>query len=328
MRPTLLAFFWRLAKCWVVVPLLVTTVLVAQQSPTPATTGAGGGNDDCLQRSIPITFIQNAQNAPPLRPQDLQIAVKGTSASILSVAQDNHSPRVTLLIDSSGSMGPPNGKSPWGIALQTVKFAANAIPPQSSVAVGTFGEHVQVSEFRDRSSSLEQVLAWTKEQPKGRTALFNAVSSTSSLFKAPQFGDAIYLVTDGDDNRSSVTLPQLEDELIRRGIRVFVFLVNKNGSFHIPEERRGPENMAELAQTTGGSLISLPWSEEWFTKPDAASLVKSIREQVESPYLMKLQLTSRLSKPAKLSITRSHDPKAYTIAYPRRLEPCSKDTAK
>jgi hypothetical protein len=322
MKPTSLAFVWRLAKCGVL-PLLLTTVLVAQQSVAPVAEPAGEP-DACLRRSIPVTFIEKAKNASPLRPQDLQISVKGTTVSILSIAQDKHTPRVILLTDTSGSMGPPKGGPRWGIGLQIAEFAAAAISPEASVALGTFGEHLQVSEFQNRTSIVEQVLALRKIEPKGKTALYNALSSTSSLFKRPQFGDSIYLVTDGGDNHSSVDLRQLEDDLIARGVRVFVFLVSANTPYHTPEEREGPDNMADLARTTGGILISLQWSEEWFTKPEAASLAKSIRDQVESPYRARLQLTSPLSKPAKLSITLPHEPKAYTIVYPRRIEPCSK----
>ena len=323
MKPTSLAFVWRLAKCGVL-PLLLTTVLIAQQSVAPVAEPAGEP-DACLRRSIPVTFIEKAKNASPLRPQDLQISVKGTPASILSVTQDKHFPQVILLVDTSGSMGPPRGGHGWGIGLQIAGFAADAIPQDASVAVGTFGEHLQVSEFRDRTSIIRQVPALGKQEPKHRTALYDAVRNASSLFKPPHFGDAIYLVTDGGDNYSQVELRQLEDELITRGVRVFVFLVNTNVPFHaLTEVSQSPVDMADLARTTGGSLISLPWSKEWSTKPEAASLAKSIRDQVESPYRARLQLTSPLSKPAKLSITLPHEPKAYTIVYPRRIEPCSK----
>ena len=81
--------------------------------------------------------------------------------------------------------------------------------------------------------------------------------------------------------------------------------------------------MEELAQKTGGGLITLS-SKEWLTKPEAAAMAKSIREQVAAPNRMELQLTNPLGKPAKLSVTLPREPKAYTIVYPRLLEPCSK----
>ena len=105
--------------------------------------------------------------------------------------------------------------------------------------------------------------------------------------------------------------------------RVSVQKRDANLGTHTPEERQGPDYMEDLAQKTGGELIPLQ-SMEWFTKPEAASLAKSLREQVAAPNRMELQLTTPLSRPAKLSITPAREPKAYTIVYPRRLEPCSK----
>lgn len=109
MKPSLLAFVWRLARFGVVLPLLVAAAM-AQQLVVP-TTNPPGSRDTCLQRNIPVTFIKNTQTAPPLRLQDLQVAVKGGSASIISLVQEKHAPRVILLIDTSGSMAPPTGES-------------------------------------------------------------------------------------------------------------------------------------------------------------------------------------------------------------------------
>ena|ERR1019366_4836884 len=314
---SMLGFVWRLTKFGGVLWLLVG-VLIAQQSADPASSP-----DPCLRRSIPVTFIKNIQTAPPLRLQDLQVAVKGDHASIISLVQEKHSPRVILLIDTSGSMGPPNEGRFWGISLPTAKFAADALPPGASVALGTFSEHLELSEFQDTTSPTKPYLALGKLKPQHGTALYDAVSNASSRFKTPQFGDTIYVVTDGGDNHSSIRLPKLEDELVARGVRVFVFLVFEQMRFLTPEEREGPTNMEELAQKTGGGLITL-LSKEWFTKPEATAMAKSITEQVAAPNRMELQLTSPLSKPAKLSVTLAREPKAYTIVYPRRLEPCSK----
>ena len=101
----MLGFVWRLTKFGGVLPLLVG-VLMAQQSVVPGMDNAAGSPDPCLRRSIPVTFIKNIQTAPVVRLQDLQVAVKGTPASIISLVEVKHPPRVILLIDTSASMGP------------------------------------------------------------------------------------------------------------------------------------------------------------------------------------------------------------------------------
>jgi hypothetical protein len=44
---------------------------------------------------------------------------------------------------------------------------------------------------------------------------------------------------------------------------------------------------------------------------------------VASPYRVDFQLTSPLNKEAKLKLEAPIDPKLYTFAYPRRMEPCT-----
>ena len=197
---------------------MLVGVLIAQQSADPA-----GSPDPCLRRSIPVTFMKNIQTAPPLRLQDLQVAVKGDQASIISLVEVKHPPRVILLIDASGSMGPANGEHIWGIGLQAAKFAADALPPGASVALGTFSEHLELSEFQDTTSPTKPYLALGKLKPQHRTALYDAVSNASSRFNTPQFGDTIFVVTDGGDNHSSIRLHQLEDEFGRARCSGFRF---------------------------------------------------------------------------------------------------------
>lgn len=317
----MLARLGRLTK-FAALPLLFSSALVAQQSANPASSP-----DPCLRRTIPVTFIKNVQNPPPVRLQDLQVAVKGDQASIISLVQEKLTPRVILLVDTSGSMGPADRGSPkegyfWRISMQAAKFAADAVPPGASVAMGTFSEHLQLSEFQDWASLSPQVLAFGKQKPSHRTALYDAVSNASALFKTPQFADAIYVVTDGGDNHSSIRLHQLEDDLAVRGVRVFVFLVMAN-QLRTAEERQGVDDMQDVAEKTGGGVITL-LSTEWFNKPEAAAMAKSISDQVAAPNRMELQLTSPLNKPAKMSVTFPREPKAYTIVYPRLLQPCSK----
>jgi hypothetical protein len=71
----------------------------------------------------------------------------------------------------------------------------------------------------------------------------------------------------------------------------------------------------------------LPLSEKWFFSPEAVSLAKSISDEAAFPYRVELQLASPLRKSAKLSITLPHELKAYTIIYPRRVEPCSQSVS-
>ena len=224
-------------------------------------------------------------------------------------------------------MGPEKEGSGPGIGVEATELAVEAIPSDASVAVGTFAERLEGSGFQDGPPNIERIHALYSRSPKGRTALYNSVNAATALFGTPQFGDSIYLVTDGGDNRSTVTLEQLENELIRRGIRLFFFLVSRNGSSKTPEERQGPDDARDLSEATGGRLISMARLQGQ-AKNTAADLASSVRSQVESPLRLNLHLAETLTKSVKLKITAPAHGSTYEIAYPHRLEPCSTPAGK
>jgi hypothetical protein len=73
-------------------------------------------------------------------------------------------------------------------------------------------------------------LIWQKGNPRGPTPLFDSMAQVLVEFKELHVGGAICVVTDGGDNKSRISLPKLEGELISRGVRVFVVLVVRGGS--------------------------------------------------------------------------------------------------
>jgi Mg-chelatase subunit ChlD len=234
--------------------------------------------------------------------------------------------RVLLLIDSSGSMAPPKGGTGSGIALPTAAFAMDAVPSNAAVAVGRFAERLLLSQWQDRDSAREQISSLKYQSPKGQTALYASISEASSIFRGSQFGDTIYLITDGGDNHSATDSRRLIENLIARGIRVFAFLINNKEPFKTPEELEGRQVIEDLASLTGGALLTLPWSQEWISTGEAATAARQLREEVASPYQIDFQLQAPLSKSAKLKLESPNDPKRYSLAYPRRLEPCAAES--
>ncbi len=294
--------------------LLANLVSSAQQLQSDA--------GSCLRRSIPLTLSHRTQRSSVQVPQ-LQVLVNGNPAPIVSEGAYSGPLRVLLLIDTSASMKPLKGTTEWGLALPTAAFAMDAVPLNAAVAVGRFAERLQLSQWQDRDSARDQVLSLKYQSPKGTTALYSAVNGASSVFRGVQFADTIFLVTDGGENHNNISLHHTVENLVARGIRVFVFLVVPSEPYKTAEEQAGPQEMEDLANLTGGALLKFPWSKEWLSSGEAAANIKEIREQVASPYQVDFQLASPLNKEAKLKLEAPIDPKLYTFSYPRRLEPCT-----
>jgi len=290
--------------------------LWAQSDPTTISSSS----DSCLHRSIPLTMFSHAQQAPP-EVRQVQVFVNGTQISASSLALYSGPVRVLLLIDTSGSMqSSPQGEK-WGPGFATAAFAVDSIPSRAAVIVGTFAQDLQLSQWQDRDSASKQVLTMKQRYPKGRTALYSALDKATSGLGNAQFLDTVFLVTDGGDNFRTVKPQQVVESLAARGIRVFVFLVD-SGEYKTPEEREAPENMEGLASATGGIVFRPPWSKEWITGGGAREMAKQIQHAAASPYRVDFRLTAPINKSAKLKLETSLDPKLFTLAYPRHLEPC------
>jgi uncharacterized protein with von Willebrand factor type A (vWA) domain len=151
------------------------------------------------------------------------------------------------MVDTSGSMEASPQKSGWGITLSAAAYAVDVIPASASCELVTFSDKIrrESSDFENRNLVGTRVLDLAKKQPKGRTSLFDSIDQVRAESKELQFGDGIYVVTDGGDNKSRVSLPKLKEELIRREIRVFVFLVEREGR-QSDEEISGASKVEEL----------------------------------------------------------------------------------
>jgi hypothetical protein len=101
----------------------------------------------------------------------------------------------------------------------------DSVPSNAAVAVGTFAERLHISPRKDRDAAGEEVLSLKNQPQKGTTALYSAVTEAASSFRGKQFGDVIYLVTDGGENHSPMNFGPFVKNLVARGIRVFIFLV-------------------------------------------------------------------------------------------------------
>jgi Ca-activated chloride channel family protein len=257
---------------------------------------------------------------------DIKVTVDGTQTKVVSVSLSSGPRRIVLMVDTSGSMNLSPQRSGWGIALRTAAFAYTAIPSDASVALVTFGDKEQgVSDgFQDSPKVGRRMLNLAKQEPSGRTALFDSIDQALSLFQVPQLGDAIYLVTDGGDNKSHFSIGKLKEKLAVHGVRVFVFLVPIDGVMTV-EEAEGQSQMGELAQYTGGYVIRAPWNEittnneAWLTR-----LATQIRSQLQEMYQIELDIPSVEGSKGRVKVgSAGRKLDNNTLAYPRQLVPCT-----
>lgn len=286
--------------------------------------------NDCPAATILLNAFDRDFNIQrDLRAEDIKVEVDRKQVAILSVSLDIHPRRIVVMVDSSGSMGASSQNGGWGITLPAAGYAVDAVPASASSELVTFGEQLrrESTDFENRQTVGERVLALRKNgHPHGHTSLFDSIHQVLIGSEELHFGDAIYLVTDGGDDESRTSLQNLEEELISRGVRVFVFLILPR-EFHTEEEQRGAEHMDGLAESTGGIVVRISAAE--ITENGLAQLQKlapRIIDQVENVYRLELAMPKvERSTRVKVGVI-DHDQvkNIRNLAYSRQIVPCSR----
>lgn len=281
---------------------------------------------ECSNPTVSLNSVgQDLTVRRDIRAEDIEVRVDGKQTKVVSLTLSSSPGRVVLMVDTSRSMNPSIEGRGWGIALRTALIAFYSVPSNASVALVTFGSKTQGQSdgFLDRQEVGRRVVGLAKQEPAGSTALFDSIDRALSVFQGAQLGDAIYLVTDGGDNKSKVSIKELKEKLVDHGVRIFVFLV-PHGEFMSVEEEEGQSQMQDLAEYTGGYVIRIPWREiaaneqEWLTR--AATQIGS---QLQEMYRVELDISTvaGLKGHLKVSFTgRKQGSK--TLVYPHQLAPC------
>lgn len=122
----------------------------------------------------------------------------------------------------------------------------------------------------EKLRQVEEDRKYVKTQIKGKTALRDAVFQGIQLLDHPSSADAVYVLTDGGDNASHQSASELDQRLAVTSVRLFaVLLYQKLGNrSRTPEELSGPGELAEIAQKSGGEILT---AAQWYGKSVALS---------------------------------------------------------
>jgi hypothetical protein len=283
---------------------------------------------DCSHPIILMNaFDGNFQFETNLHANDLRVEVDRKRAPIVSFTLDSRPRRIVVMVDSSGSMQTSPHRTGFGLALSAAAYTVDVVPGSASAALVTFSDKIQQEskEFVSRTALGLKVLDLKTMQPKGTTLLFDSIEQVLSDFPELGVGDAIYVVTDGGDDKSTGSLAKLKEELVSRGVRVFVFLLVRNDAETEREVRSGSQLIESLADATGGNVVRL--SSAAFAEKDRApldELARGLAGQVENVYRIELGIppADRATR-TKVSVVNGNRGKNRVhMAYSHEMAPC------
>lgn len=155
----------------------------------------------------------------------------------------------------------------------------NLRPDRDRAAIIAFNDTVRVmqpptADLRVLTKSLKEV------HVGGETAIYDAVATAShELAGIPDSRPSrrvIVLITDGEDNRSHITLQQAADLALKNETAVYV--VSTNSPSFQDEESKGDKAMKQLARDTGGTFFT--------TRGDLDNAFFKIEKELRSQYVI------------------------------------------
>jgi len=216
-----------------------------------------------------------------LEKSDFQIYEDGVPQEIKYFSHQDIPVTVGLLIDNSGSMR----RKRSDVIAAALAFARSS-NPQDQMFVVNFNEKVSFAlpddtPFTDQVPQLE--VALSKVAANGETALYDAVAAGfEHLKKGNRDKKILIIVSDGGDNASKNTLPQIMSLIGHPDVIIYTI-----GIFDEDDADRNPHVLRQLAKDTGGEAF-FPQSLN-----DVLPICERIAHDIRSQYTIAYVPTNR-----------------------------------
>lgn len=295
---------------------------------------------DCQARSV-IVGVRDARGSfvPELDAAAFRAELGNQDLKITSSTGQLSSSRLILLMDASGSM---SRTAKWQVASAVANELVSEAPADARIGLALFAENVK--ELVPFTSERDVVIEKVRQLPeisqaerKGKSAIVDSIVRTADWFHKPQPGDAIYVITDGQDNASRTALQKAERILIARGVRVFIFVMGSQ--FLDADDQVHLDDFESLSRQTVGMAINYVSrqyskagsSEEWHdgtrTQDLLTSSTRTIDRAIWNYYLLRVELPFTLGKEHEMKLElldkNKRKRKDVELAYPREFPSCA-----
>jgi VWFA-related protein len=189
-----------------------------------------------------------------LEKENFRIFDNGIEQAITQFARDDEPIAVGFVFDASGSMGAKLSRS----RLAAKEFFKTSNPEDEFFLVEfDSSPTLLVPLTRDFGEIEDQVLF---SRSRGSTALLDAILlALGEIRKSTKNKKALLVISDGGENHSRYSEGELRKVLREADVLIYAMGVFGGGS--TPEERAGPTLLTEIAEQTGGRMLSTGWAE-------------------------------------------------------------------
>jgi len=300
--------------------------------------------ENCQHRTLTVSTVStDGSSAPLLGSANFEGIFRRKPVHVISAVMNREAVRVILLLDVSGSMQDVISGYEGTYSLNLAEDLVSMIPPESAIGLGFFyTELIPVLRPTTDRKMVSNQLKGLRSHPgsfKGKTALWDAVLGGVKMFDHPRLGDVIYVITDGDDNASKVTMNHVSQPLAEAGVRLFAFVFQKPKRPGQIESGQG--FLQQVVRDTGGAIVvqvsepdgslnvsaSLTLFDKLGKLTRFGSDLESQSKQMANFYRINIELPETLNKPQewKLELAGLEEPQRKKIAltYPHVLLACN-----
>jgi VWFA-related protein len=245
-----------------------------RDTPTPTPTPISGNNSiieddgdivrvDSALVPIPVSITDGQGRAVTnLKLEDFLLKIDGNNAEIGDIFRSNTPVRLALLFDNSSSVFQAREFE----KKAAVRFFKSVLDPKKdlaalfSVASGVKLEQPLTKNTSDLIRAIDGLA-----EPKGATALLDAIVQSANYLQDFQGRRVIVIVSDGEDNLSDATLEETVKTVQSANCQIYVVKTTEFENYKRTGERAGSANvrylsaerrMQELASQTGGAVYS------------------------------------------------------------------------
>lgn len=319
--------------------LLVVTSFAAASFVVAPFTAAQDKPDKPERRAISVSVMDKEGNfVEGLTAENFEVKIGRKQVRVDSARVDVRPRRIAIVLDISGSM---EEQKLIGTAELVAFNAVTSLTPNHHVSFYTISTSPEkivtlTNNRKEAVSALKSFVQGKKKKDKKlrRTALWDTLYLAATDFPQKAFGDVIYLITDGGDSASKIKKKKVEEELLRRGIRVFSVCLDDpyftRGGTEAPSrvcrrvaEVSGGWAVALSSRSRGGGLNWVRKSEK--EKMNFVKLLRGLYWPLIVTYRVVIELPETVKERQKLKVKvvdeNGKKKKKLKLSYPRYLFP-------
>jgi len=180
-----------------------------------------GGTRTCDVPLVVEAYDPSSRNDEPVKTlgvSDLLVQLGTEWYSVASATVDDGPKRVALILDRTGRISQDEWKMEVELATTFVEHGRHG-DTFALLLAGSRSAPTRFDAVKETGKQLRKLKSSRRASTESGGSTYDALLAAGNLLNPPGFGDSIYLFGRGDDSGSAAGLEQVQDLLLKNGLR-------------------------------------------------------------------------------------------------------------